>query len=79
MSFPVRCFTCGKVIGSFEQKYKNMLESGLTQKETLDALGMTRYCSRRMFLGYVDVLDQVNLFSKPIDNISEQKNVNTKN
>jgi len=62
MSFPIRCFTCGKVIGALEEKYFSQLESGKDPKKILNALGVTRYCCRRMFLGHVNVIDKLLLF-----------------
>ncbi len=49
---PIRCFTCGKVIGDLFERYEEIAkEKG--SKEALDELGITRYCCRRMFLTYV--------------------------
>ncbi|HEC81653.1 MAG TPA: DNA-directed RNA polymerase subunit N [Thermoplasmatales archaeon] len=69
MIIPVRCFTCGKVIGSLYeefnkryQEYKKAVDSGEKPKETpkeiLDDLGVTRYCCRRMILTHVDLLKE---------------------
>ncbi len=69
MIIPVRCFTCGKVIGSayeeFERRYeeyKKAIEKGEKPKETpkeiLDDLGITRYCCRRMLLSHVDLIQE---------------------
>ncbi|HID25378.1 MAG TPA: DNA-directed RNA polymerase subunit N [Thermoplasmata archaeon] len=69
MIIPVRCFTCGKVIGSLYeefnkryQEYKKAVDSGEKPKERpkeiLDDLGVTRYCCRRMFLTHVDLLKE---------------------
>ncbi|MCD6467860.1 MAG: DNA-directed RNA polymerase subunit N [Thermoplasmata archaeon] len=66
---PVRCFTCGKVIGSLYeefnkryQEYQRALTNGEKPKETpkeiLDDLGVTRYCCRRMILTHVDLLKE---------------------
>lgn len=66
MSFPIRCFNCNKVIGKYEQKYNNLLESGKTPKEALDELKMSRYCCRRMFLGHINIIDGLLLFPKDI-------------
>lgn len=66
---PVRCFTCGKVIGDiYEQfkprydEYKKAVESGEKPKETpkeiLDDLGLDRYCCRRMLLSHVDLIGE---------------------
>lgn len=73
MAFPVRCFTCNKIIGRFEEKYNDLIDSGSSQKEALDAIGMTRYCCRRMFLGHVNIIDQLLLIPKDIPGHSEKK------
>ena len=74
MAFPIRCFSCNKVVGRFEEKYNSLLESGRTPKDALDSLGITRYCCRRMFLGYVDIVDKLLLFPKDIDTGHTKKN-----
>jgi len=69
MIIPVRCFTCGKVIGSLYEEfnkryreYKKAVDAGEKPKETpkeiLDDLGVTRYCCRRMLLTHVDLLKE---------------------
>lgn len=69
MIIPVRCFTCGKVIGSLYEEfnkryreYKKAVDGGEKPKETpkeiLDDLGVTRYCCRRMLLTHVDLLKE---------------------
>lgn len=73
MAFPVRCFTCNKVIGRYEEKYNNLVDSGLSKKEVLDTLGMTRYCCRRVFLGHVNIIDQLLLIPNDIDKCLEKK------
>jgi DNA-directed RNA polymerase subunit N (RpoN/RPB10) len=77
MSFPVRCFTCSKVVGRYEEKYNQLLESGLEPKLALNAIGMTRYCCRRMFLGYVNIVDKLLLFPKDEVKSSSQNLTNT--
>lgn len=59
MIIPVRCFTCGKVIGSAWEKYLQLLDGGKEAKEALDELGLERYCCRRMILSHVDLIDDV--------------------
>ena len=69
MIIPVRCFTCGKVIGDiyeqFKQRYeeyKKTVDAGEKPKETpkeiLDDLGLERYCCRRMILSHVDLISE---------------------
>lgn len=73
MAFPVRCFTCNKIIGRFEEKYNDLIDSGSSQKDALDTIGMSRYCCRRMFLGHVNIIDQLLLIPKDIPGHSEKK------
>ncbi len=62
MIIPVRCFTCGKVIGSAWERYLQMLNSGKEAREALDELGLDRYCCRRMILSHVDLIDDVIIY-----------------
>jgi DNA-directed RNA polymerase subunit N len=72
MLIPVKCFTCGKVIGNkyliYEAKVKE-LEKGDTLKyldtekiektpegKILDELGLVDICCRRHILTHVDIL-----------------------
>jgi DNA-directed RNA polymerase subunit N (RpoN/RPB10) len=59
MIIPVRCFTCGKPIGHLWEKYKKMLEEGISPKEALDKLGLKRFCCRQIFLTHVDQIEKV--------------------
>jgi DNA-directed RNA polymerase subunit N len=63
MLFPVRCFTCGKVIGEKWQTYTDRVAAGENPSKVLDSLGVTRYCCRRMFISHVDIVDDVIQFS----------------
>jgi len=74
MTFPIRCFTCNKCIGQYEEKYNIMVENGVPKNEIFKILNLSRYCCRRMFLGYINVNDQVLLFPKYDTDIYEQKN-----
>lgn len=70
MLIPVRCMTCGHVIGALgdiyekrvselesEKKPVNFVETA--KKEILDDLGLKKMCCRRMMLGYVDIFDKL--------------------
>jgi len=70
---PVRCFSCGKVIANKWETYKSHLESGMKKDKALDTVGLTRYCCRRMFLGHVELTDQLLQFPNTVDNDSQQK------
>ena len=56
MIIPVRCFTCGKVVGSAYDEYKAGLAKGKKSKEALDATGLQRFCCRRMIISHVDLI-----------------------
>jgi len=69
MIIPVRCFTCGKIIGDAYNEYKTRydeyqktIKSGEKPKEApkqiLDDLGIDRYCCRRMILTHVDLVGE---------------------
>ncbi|MEM3395882.1 MAG: DNA-directed RNA polymerase subunit N [Thermoplasmata archaeon] len=62
MIIPVRCFTCGKVIGSYYEVFKRRVESGEKPGEVLDSLGLKRYCCRRMLLTHADLIDDIAKF-----------------
>jgi DNA-directed RNA polymerase I, II, and III subunit RPABC5 len=55
MIIPVRCFTCGKVIGNKWESYLE-LKDKYDEKTALDKLNLTRYCCRRMLLTHVDLI-----------------------
>ena len=73
MIIPVRCFTCGKVLGDKWNYYYKELEkkqdqdsvlnvNSKTMQKTnegkiLDTLGLKRYCCRRMMISHVDLIN----------------------
>ncbi len=56
---PVRCFTCGKVVGDKWGQYLAMMLANKTEGEALDELGLRRYCCRRMILTHVDLIEKL--------------------
>jgi len=75
MIIPVRCFTCGKVIGNkweaFEKEVAK-LENGGKKNPSLHKnfdygakgkimtdLGITKICCRRHMLGHVEIVDAI--------------------
>ena len=60
---PVRCWSCGKVIAHVYEQYKRAVDGGEDAQITLDDLGIKRYCCRRMFVGHVDLIDDIAPFS----------------
>lgn len=60
MIIPVRCFTCGKVVGNKWNAYLDLLErEGVDARQALDELGLKRYCCRRMILTHVDLISKL--------------------
>ncbi|VDO38452.1 unnamed protein product [Onchocerca flexuosa] len=71
MIIPIRCFTCGKVIGNKWDAYLGLLQAEYSEGyillkigeamilftgDALDALNLRRYCCRRMLLSHVDLI-----------------------
>ena len=56
---PVRCFTCGKLIGDKWEEFARRVKAGEDSKTVLDSLGVTRYCCRRMLLSHVEIIDEI--------------------
>ena len=59
MMIPIRCFTCGTLIGDKFSIFQDRVKSGDDSGKVLDDLGLKRYCCRRMMISSVDVIDQV--------------------
>lgn len=71
--FPIRCMTCGKVIGDLYNHYKNELQKykiqdnvininakkiEMTQSgKVMDNLGLKRLCCRRHMISHADLID----------------------
>ncbi|KAF1974875.1 hypothetical protein BU23DRAFT_553114 [Bimuria novae-zelandiae CBS 107.79] len=59
MIIPIRCFSCGKVVGDLWEQYLDKIDSGMTDVEAIDALDLRRYCCRRMILTHVDLIEKL--------------------
>lgn len=58
MIVPVRCFTCGRLIGDKWHEYARRVKQGEDSRKVLDELGMKRYCCRRMMISHVEIIDE---------------------
>jgi DNA-directed RNA polymerase subunit N len=59
---PVRCFTCGKVVGEHWEEFKARSatkEGDGNPEAVLDELGVERQCCRRMLVSHKDLVDIV--------------------
>jgi DNA-directed RNA polymerase subunit N len=59
MIIPVRCFTCGKVIGDSYESFVQRVELGEAPDEILDSLGLERFCCRKMIIAHADLIEDV--------------------
>ncbi len=59
MIIPVRCFTCGKVVGSSYKPYVDRVRNGEDPQAVLDDLGFERYCCRRMIVANADLIGEI--------------------
>lgn len=60
MMIPVRCFTCGTVVGEHWEEYQARITEGEeSPAEVLDDLGIERHCCRRMLISHTDLVDIV--------------------
>ncbi len=66
MLVPVRCFTCGNLIADKFEDYQNKIRSGEDPAKVLGALGVKRYCCRRMMLTSVETIQQIVPFYEAI-------------
>jgi len=73
MIIPVRCFTCGKVIGNKWGTYLEHLTQNLSEGDALDALQLKRYCCRRMVLTHVDLIEKL-LHYNPMERSKDKAN-----
>ncbi|CAH2355732.1 DNA-directed RNA polymerases I, II, and III subunit RPABC5 [[Candida] railenensis] len=59
MIIPIRCFSCGKVVGDKWESYLEYLQDDtMTEGDALDKLKLKRYCCRRMVLTHVDLIEK---------------------
>lgn len=63
MLIPVRCWSCGKVVAHLYDQFKNAVDTGENPSKVLDDLGLERYCCRRMYVGHIELIDEVSPFS----------------
>ncbi len=74
MIIPVRCFTCGKVVGDKWEDFARRIKAGEDAGAVLDSLDMTRYCCRRMLLSHVEIIDEIiKFYEKPPEKEEERR------
>lgn len=58
MCQPVRCFTCGKVLGNKYEFYKKLKEDNVPAEEIWKTLGLSRYCCKTIMLSSIDLVEK---------------------
>ncbi len=64
MIIPIRCFTCGKLIGDKWEPFDRMRKEGKNINEIYKELGITRFCCKRMLVSHVNLLDDLLAFNR---------------
>jgi DNA-directed RNA polymerase subunit N len=60
---PIRCFTCGKLIGDKWEEYQQRVAKGEEPAKILDSFELDRYCCRRMLISHVELIDDLLKYS----------------
>jgi DNA-directed RNA polymerase subunit N (RpoN/RPB10) len=66
MIIPVRCFTCGAVIGNKWTTYQGLLKLGMLPDDALTQCDLVRMCCRRMLLSHVNVIEELIMYPNRI-------------
>lgn len=69
MIIPIRCFTCGKVIGNKWHRYLQLLNEQNEMAEIFQKLGLNRYCCRRMIISHVDLIEKLLKYNSKLNYI----------
>jgi DNA-directed RNA polymerase subunit N len=64
MIIPIRCISCGKPLAHLWETYKKRVQAGEEPNKVLNELGLERYCCRALFMGHVDLIEEVSKFKK---------------
>ncbi|MCD6216196.1 MAG: DNA-directed RNA polymerase subunit N [Candidatus Aenigmarchaeota archaeon] len=64
MIIPVRCMTCGRVLGDKWEIFKKRVKKGENPKKVLDDLNIKNYCCRALFLTHKDISKEVAKFKR---------------
>ena len=59
MILPIRCFSCGKPIAQLWEEFQERIAKGEDAGKAMTALGLERYCCRRMFISNSEHIEQI--------------------
>ena len=75
MLFPVRCFTCGKVISQKYDLYKQLKDAGMPIPALYKEIGITKMCCKRMFSGHVEVYEHIEKYNTLPEKVTRTQSV----
>jgi DNA-directed RNA polymerase subunit N len=61
---PIRCFTCGKLLGDKFEEFERRVAAGEDPKRVLDELGVERYCCRAVMVTSIDAMSEIEKFKR---------------
>jgi len=64
MIINIRCQSCGRPVAQLWELYLERVKKGEDRKAVMDSLGLQRYCCRALFLGHVDLMDDIAAFRR---------------
>ena len=56
---PIRCFTCGALVGEKYSIFNEQIKDGGDPSKVMNSMKINRYCCRRMLLSNVNIIDHV--------------------
>ena len=63
MIIPVRCYSCGKILGNKWQNFNELVSEGTPEGKALDIMKLKKYCCRAVMLSHVNLIDKIILYS----------------
>ena len=63
MIIPVRCYTCGKVIGNKWEMYEKLKKENVQPNIIFEKLKIDRYCCKRILVSHVNMIDDIITYS----------------
>lgn len=75
MIIPVRCFTCGKVIGNLEKPFNDLKNAGMEIQNIYQELGIKKICCKRMLFTHVDVESQMAQYTELPEKVHRTENI----
>ena len=61
---PIRCFTCGRLLGNKWERYFQLLHDGMCERDAMTAVKIPakQYCCRALMLTTIDDSDKYNVY-----------------